>query len=50
MAENQNMIIDIQRGRVVAGMLHKAYWTTGIHGRKDMPEDLLPAGVERGSL
>lgn len=31
-------------------MLRDAFRTTGIHGQKGMPEDLLPAGVERGSL
>lgn len=41
---------DIERGRAMAKALHHAFGTTGIHGQKEMPENLLPAGVERGSL
>ena len=41
---------DIDRGKALAELLHEAFRTTGIHGRKDMPEDDLPAGVVRGSL
>lgn len=39
-----------ERGRKVAELLYRAFLTTGIHGRKQMPEDLTPQGVERGSL
>jgi len=42
--------IDSAKGRQAAGKLHRAFATTGIHGRTDMPEDILPEGVERGSL
>jgi hypothetical protein len=41
---------DVERGREVAKVLHKAFRTVGIHGKKDMPENLLPDGVTRGSL
>ena len=43
-------IIDSQRGKAVAELLYNAFSTTGILGRKDMPEDVLPDGVKRGSL
>lgn len=43
-------IIDSQRGSAIAELLYDAFSTTGILGRKDMPEDVLPAGVQRGSL
>ena len=42
--------MDVERGKALARLLHDAFRTTGIHGRKDMPEDLPPTGVERGSL
>ena len=42
--------IDIERGRKVAGHLYDSFTSTGIHGRTDMPEDLPPKGIERGSL
>lgn len=31
-------------------LLHGAFATQGIHGRKWMPEDVMPTGVEKGSL
>lgn len=43
------VMIDVRRGAEVAKLLHHAFATTGIHGRNDMPEDVLPAGIERGS-
>lgn len=42
--------IDVERGRQVAKLLHQAFATTGIHGQREMPEDVTPAGVRRGSL
>jgi len=45
-----NIIIDPERGRKAARELYDSFNTTGIHGRKDMPEDVLPKGVERDSL
>jgi len=44
------VIIDNDRGRKVASLLFNAFSTTGIHGHTDMPEDILPSTVERGSL
>jgi hypothetical protein len=41
--------INPDRGRRVAKLLHEAFSTTGIHGRVDMPEDILP-NTEYGSL
>ena len=41
---------DIDRGRALAKLLHEAFRTTGVHGRTDMPGDVRPMGVERGSL
>ena len=41
---------DINRGKKVAELLYRCFATTGIHGHTEMPEDLLPTGVIRGSL
>jgi len=38
------------KGREAAKNLHTAFATTGIHGRTEMPEDLMPKGIVRGSL
>ena len=43
------MMIDDERGKKAAQLLFNAFSTTGIHGRVDMPEDILP-DTERGSL
>ncbi len=45
-----NVIIDPERGRKAARQLYSAFHTTGIHGHTEMPEDIFPIGVERGSL
>jgi hypothetical protein len=45
-----SIIIDSKRGKKVAKLLYTAFSTNGIHGRNDMPEDIMPRGVERGSL
>lgn len=42
--------IDAERGREAAKLLYRAFTTTGIHGRTEMPEDVAPKGVEKGSL
>ena len=42
--------IDPERGRLAARVLYDAFRTTGIHGHNEMPEDILPIGVIRGSL
>lgn len=43
------VMIKVRRGAEVAKLLHHAFATTGIHGHSDMPEEALPAGIERGS-
>jgi len=42
--------IDYERGRLAAELLYKAFSTTGIHGRRVMPEDDLPREIRKGSL
>jgi len=42
--------IDSQKGRIVAEYLYNSFYTRGILGRKDMPEDIMPKGMIRGSL
>jgi len=42
--------IDIERGRKVAHLLFQPFSTTGIHGKTEMPEDITPNGIVRGSL
>lgn len=41
---------DSEKGRIAAAILYNSFSTTGILGRTEMPEDLIPRGVERGSL
>jgi hypothetical protein len=41
---------NVERGRTVARLLFESFRDQGIHGRKDMPEDEPPPGVQRGSL
>jgi hypothetical protein len=41
---------DADRGGEVARLLHSNFSTTGIFGNTGMPEDILPAGLKRGSL
>ena len=43
------LVIDRERGKKIAELLYSAFSTTGIHGRTDMPEDITPNGVVRGS-
>jgi len=45
-----SIVIDNQRGKNVAELLYNSFSTTGIHGRTDMPEDITPNSVVRGSL
>ena len=47
-----NMIekIDVERGRRVASLLYNSFSTTGIFGKTDMPEDLIPKSIVKGSL
>jgi hypothetical protein len=44
------IIIDSERGKKVAELLYNAFSSDGIHGRTDMPEDITPNNVVRGSL
>lgn len=41
---------DPEKGRRVAELLYNSFSTAGILGRTEMPEDLTPRGVQRGSL
>lgn len=44
------IIVDSKKGRELAQKLHHAFSTSGIHGRTEMPEDITPAGIKKGSL
>ena len=44
------MKVDEKRGRIAAERLYYAFRSEGIHGQKEMPEDMLPRGVGAGSL
>ncbi|MCF7894442.1 MAG: hypothetical protein K9L84_05200, partial [Candidatus Omnitrophica bacterium] len=44
------LITDTKRARKVAEILYKEFNNKGIHGRKDMPEDLQPKRTSKGSL
>ena len=44
------MVIDVERGHKTAELLFQAFQTTGILGHKEMPEDIVPVGIEHGSL
>jgi hypothetical protein len=44
------IVKDTDRGKKVAELLYSAFSTTGILGRIEMPEDLTPRGVQRGSF
>lgn len=45
-----SIAIDSERGKKVAELLYNSFSTVGIHGRTDMPEDITPSHVARGSL
>jgi hypothetical protein len=45
-----NLTLDVNKGRKLAPLLYDAFTTKGIHGRTDMPEDVPPIGVAKGSL
>ena len=44
-----SIVSDNKKGKKVAELLYNSFSTTGIHGRTDMPEDITPNGVVRGS-
>jgi len=45
-----SIVIDNERGKKVAELLYNSFSTMGIHGRTDMPEDIMPNSVVRGFL
>ncbi|WGI17142.1 hypothetical protein [Methanonatronarchaeum sp. AMET-Sl] len=45
-----NIEIDQKRGEEIADLLCSAFSTTGIHGKTEMPEDIVPKKVKEGSL
>jgi len=45
-----SIIIDKERGKKVAELLYTSFITNGIHGRKDMSEDITPKSIVRGSI
>ena len=45
-----SIVIDNERGKKLAELLYNSFTTKGIHGRTDMPEDITPHSVIRGSL
>lgn len=45
-----SLSIDNVRGKKAARLLHQAFSTQGIHGHTEMPEDIAPEGIARGSL
>lgn len=47
---NSSLKIDARRGKKLARLLHDYFSTTGILGNTEMPEDILPAGMKKGSL
>ena len=47
---DNSLTIDSKRGKKLAELLHRKFFTTGIFGRVEMPEDILPKGITRGSL
>ena len=47
---DNNLKIDKERGKKVAKILYEAFVTKGIFEKKEMPEDILPNNMEKGSL
>lgn len=41
--------INSEKGRKLAEILHNSFSTVGIFGRTEMPEDVIPKGIQRGS-
>lgn len=44
-----SITLDSKRGKEVANLLYRSFSTTDIHGRNEMPEDLIPGGTAKGS-
>jgi hypothetical protein len=47
---NPSLIIDPERGNKLAGHLYRCFSSSGILGRTEMPEDILPDKIVKGSL
>ena len=47
---NTKIGIDYNRGRQLAALLYNCFSSTGIHRRTEMPEDILPKGLKKGTL
>ena len=47
---NATLSLDVEKGKKLAKALHDGFSTIGILGHTEMPEDILPEGVKRGSL
>lgn len=45
-----SIVTDNEGGKKVAKLLYHSFRTKGIHGRTDMPEDIMPSSVVRSSL
>ncbi len=45
----EGVTIDVIRGRSIASLLLQLFDSTGIHGRTDMPHEVAPEGVGKGS-
>ncbi len=45
-----SIVIDSERGKKIAELLYNSFTTNGIHGRTNMPEDIEPHSLIRGSL
>jgi hypothetical protein len=45
-----SLVLDIERGKEVAENLYYCFNNEGILGQNEMPEDIIPDGIERGSL
>ncbi|WP_041430346.1 hypothetical protein [Thermodesulfobacterium geofontis] len=41
--------LDPERGKELIKLLYETYTKTGIFGKKEMPEDILPKGMTKGS-
>ena len=45
-----SIFIDAERGKQVAEILYNSFFTVGIFGKKETPEDIIPKGMMKGSL
>ena len=47
---NPELKIDSDRGKRLAQLLYNCFSTMGIFENTEIPEDILPAGMKKGSL